>query len=227
VSESFGARLRAERERRQVALKSISERTKIGIGLLEALERDDVSRWPSGIFRKSLMRSYAEAIGLDPEPIVREFLERYPDPLHAEVVTQEESHPGPAAAQVPARPPIAASATRVPLFFKRVGASLRPRPIHLRITIISGGSPLSHGQLVADVRRRWMAAACDAGLSCAIALGLFLASGHFWAPLGASMLFYYIAGVLIFGNTPGICLVAPPIAPTRSTATAAQSAKSV
>ena len=49
--------------------------------LLEGLEHDDVSRWPSGIFRKSFIRAYAEAIGLDPEPIVREFLERHPDPL--------------------------------------------------------------------------------------------------------------------------------------------------
>ncbi len=61
--DSFGSRLRYERERRQIALKSIAESTKIGITLLEGLERDDVSRWPSGIFRKSFIRSYAEAIG--------------------------------------------------------------------------------------------------------------------------------------------------------------------
>ena len=81
MSESFGARLRYERERRKIALRSIAENTKIGIHLLEGLEHDDVSRWPSGIFRKSFIRAYAEAVGLDPEPIVREFLERHPDPL--------------------------------------------------------------------------------------------------------------------------------------------------
>jgi transcriptional regulator with XRE-family HTH domain len=83
--DSFGSRLRYERERRQIALKSIAERTKISVTLLEGLERDDVSRWPSGIFRKSFVRSYAEAIGLPSEPIVREFVERYPDPLENEV----------------------------------------------------------------------------------------------------------------------------------------------
>ena len=81
LAQSFGSRLRYERERRQIALKSIAESTKIGFTLLEGLERDDVSRWPSGIFRKSFIRSYAEAIGLDADPIVREFVERYPDPL--------------------------------------------------------------------------------------------------------------------------------------------------
>ena len=83
--DSLGSWLRYERERRQIALKSIAESTKIGIALLEGLERDDVSRWPSGIFRKSFVRSYAMAIGLDPEPIVREFVERHPDPLEVDI----------------------------------------------------------------------------------------------------------------------------------------------
>jgi len=87
MSDSFGARLRYERERRQIALKSIAEGTKIGIGLLEGLERDDVSRWPSGIFRKSFVRAYAEAVGLNADAIVREFTERYPDPLEAEIAS--------------------------------------------------------------------------------------------------------------------------------------------
>jgi cytoskeletal protein RodZ len=91
MSKSFGARLRYERERRQIALKSIAESTKIGLGLLEGLERDDVARWPSGIFRKSFVRSYAEAIGLEPDAIVREFVERYPDPL--EIVSTASVHP--------------------------------------------------------------------------------------------------------------------------------------
>jgi cytoskeletal protein RodZ len=90
---SFGSRLRYERERRQIALKSIAESTKISVPLLEGLERDDVSRWPSGIFRKSFIRSYAEALGLQPEPIVREFIERYPDPLDIAIIPQEVTAP--------------------------------------------------------------------------------------------------------------------------------------
>jgi cytoskeletal protein RodZ len=91
VAETFGARLRYERERRQIALKSIAESTKIGLPLLDGLERDDVSRWPAGIFRKSFIRSYAEAIGLDADAIVREFVELYPDPL--EIVSTAPIHP--------------------------------------------------------------------------------------------------------------------------------------
>jgi cytoskeletal protein RodZ len=93
MSQSFGGRLRYERERRQIPLKSIAESTKIGVPLLEGLERDDVSRWPSGIFRKSFVRSYAEAIGLDADAVVREFVERYPDPLQDLTSTQETTTP--------------------------------------------------------------------------------------------------------------------------------------
>lgn len=99
---AFGPRLRQERERRQISLTSIAENTKIKRSLLEALERDDVSRWPSGIFRRSFLRSYATAIGLDPDEVLREFAERFPDP---------EAPRQPA----PAQPPRLAQETRLTL----------------------------------------------------------------------------------------------------------------
>jgi hypothetical protein len=64
-----------------VSLATIAEQTKIKASLLDALEKDDVSHWPSGIFRRAFIRAYAHAIGLDPDVVVREFLERYPDPI--------------------------------------------------------------------------------------------------------------------------------------------------
>ncbi len=81
---SFGARLRAERERKEVSLTTIAEDTKIKISLLEGLEHDDLSWWPGGLFRRAYVRAYARAIGLDPERVVAEFLERYPEPVEAD-----------------------------------------------------------------------------------------------------------------------------------------------
>ena len=69
-----------QRERQQVPLSAIADQTKIKASLLDGLERDDLSRWPGGIFRRSYVRAYAVAIGLEPEAVVREFLERHPDP---------------------------------------------------------------------------------------------------------------------------------------------------
>ena len=76
---SFGARLRLRREEQGLALGAIAEELKIKLSLLEAVERDDVSHWPSGIYRRAFIRAYAHAIGLNPDVIVREFLELYPD----------------------------------------------------------------------------------------------------------------------------------------------------
>jgi len=86
MTESFGARLRQQRERQQIALTDIADRTKINRSLLEGLERDDLSNWPASIFRRSFIRAYAQAIGLEPGSIVREFLELYPDPAEEVVV---------------------------------------------------------------------------------------------------------------------------------------------
>ena len=83
MDESFGTRLRAQRERQQVTLATIAEQTKISLSLLEGLERDDVSHWPAGIFRRAFIRAYAHAIDLEPDVVVREFLELYPDPIEA------------------------------------------------------------------------------------------------------------------------------------------------
>jgi len=80
MPESFGARLRQQREARQIDLVAISEQTKIKFALLEALENDDVSHWPSGIFRRAYIRAYAQFIGLDPDAMLREFLDVHPDP---------------------------------------------------------------------------------------------------------------------------------------------------
>jgi cytoskeletal protein RodZ len=101
---TFGPRLRLERERRQISLTSIAENTKISRSLLEALERDDVSRWPTGIFRRSFLRAYAQAIGLDADEIVKEFAERFPDPSLPPAVAAAPAPPANAEAALSARP---------------------------------------------------------------------------------------------------------------------------
>ena len=74
---TLGAYLRAERERRGLTLKTISEATKVSFPLLEGLESDDISRWPGGIFRRAFVRSYADAVGLDPDAVLRRFEQQH------------------------------------------------------------------------------------------------------------------------------------------------------
>jgi transcriptional regulator with XRE-family HTH domain len=80
MRESLGARLRRRREEQGVRLSTIADHTKIKLSLLDGLERDDVSHWPTGIFRRAYIRAYAQAINLDPDAVVREFVKAYPEP---------------------------------------------------------------------------------------------------------------------------------------------------
>jgi cytoskeletal protein RodZ len=77
-SSDFGERMKRLREQRGVALRDIAETTKISVSALEALERNDISRLPGGIFSRGFVRAYAEQIGADPEKAVREFIARFP-----------------------------------------------------------------------------------------------------------------------------------------------------
>ncbi len=79
MAGSFGARLRQRREEQGIALVPSADETKIKLSLLEGLERDDVTHWPLGIFRRAYVRAYAQAIGLSPNIVLREFLELYPE----------------------------------------------------------------------------------------------------------------------------------------------------
>ena len=79
MGEKFGARLRQQREAQHVSLDRVAQQTKIKLTLLDAMEHDDVSAWPGGLFRRAFVRAYATAIGLEPEGAVREFLADFPD----------------------------------------------------------------------------------------------------------------------------------------------------
>lgn len=74
----FGARLREARERKGVSLRQIADTTRISVRVLEALERNDISRLPGGIFSRSFVRSYAVEVGLDPEAVVDDFVRQFP-----------------------------------------------------------------------------------------------------------------------------------------------------
>ena len=71
--DTFGARMKAARERRGISIDTIASVTNVPADLWEGLERNDVSRWPAGVFARSFIRHYARAIGLDETDVVNEF----------------------------------------------------------------------------------------------------------------------------------------------------------
>jgi cytoskeleton protein RodZ len=75
----FGTFLRQAREQRGVSLQDLAVTTKISARVLEALERNDPSKLPGGIFSRSFVRAYAREVGVDPDVAVANFVSAFPD----------------------------------------------------------------------------------------------------------------------------------------------------
>ena len=71
--DDLGAQLKRARDERGLTLSEIANRTKIAVTALEALERNDLSRLPGGIFGRAFVRAYAAELGLDPDKTVADF----------------------------------------------------------------------------------------------------------------------------------------------------------
>src|SRR3954468_20236125 len=75
---AFGPNLRRIRVQRGVSIYEIVAATNVNAALWEGLEKNDLSRWPTGIYARSYVRSYAKAIGADPEATVDDFCRWFP-----------------------------------------------------------------------------------------------------------------------------------------------------
>ena len=71
--DDLGSKLKHAREQLGLPLSDIANRTKISVTALEALERNDLSRLPGGIFGRAFVRAYAGELGLDPDRTVADF----------------------------------------------------------------------------------------------------------------------------------------------------------
>lgn len=76
--EAFGPNLRRVRIQRGVSLQQIAAETNVSEVLWAAMERNDFSRWPNGIFARGFIRDYARMIGADPDATVDEFCRWFP-----------------------------------------------------------------------------------------------------------------------------------------------------
>jgi len=76
--DAFGPNLRRIRVQRGVTIDQIVKATNVSRALWEGLERNDLSRWPTGIYARGNVRSYATAIGVDPESTVDDFCRWFP-----------------------------------------------------------------------------------------------------------------------------------------------------
>lgn len=187
-SDAFGPRLRAERERRGISIDTIASVTKVGGDLWEGLERNDLSRWPSGIFARAFVRDYARAIGLDADEVVNEFCRLFPQGdrrvsrlIHAQAHLLGHS-----------------------LAYAESGAI--PTDGDRR------ASPRSFDEALAFRGRlasRALATAIDGAASLGVSALVSVSTGYgFWAVAGMITVMYYTGMTIAFGFSPGAKAVA-------------------
>jgi len=66
---SVGERLRRARLDAGKTLDQVAEETKIQLWILEAIERDDMSRVPGGVFIRGYLAAFARAVGVNPSEV--------------------------------------------------------------------------------------------------------------------------------------------------------------
>ena len=76
--EAFGPNLRRIRVQRGISIYEIVTATNVSASLWEGLERNDFKRWPTGIYARAYVRSYASIVGVDPESTVDDFCRWFP-----------------------------------------------------------------------------------------------------------------------------------------------------
>ena len=82
-----------------------------------------------------------------------------------------------------------------------------PKP-SVRITVADPPAAFTNRTVAASWRSRITAVACDAAVVGTIGLVVYAVMGSLWAPLCMALVGYYGGGILLLGNTPGVCFVA-------------------
>lgn len=73
--DSIGHILKTTRERKRISLSYAAAQTRVKIQYLELMERDDFSHLPAPAYAKGFLRMYATFLGLDPQPLVQQYVE--------------------------------------------------------------------------------------------------------------------------------------------------------
>lgn len=73
MSQTLGEKLRQAREERDISISEVAEQTRISPLYIEAIENDDYSPLPGGIFNKGFIKSFAKFVGVDEEEALQDY----------------------------------------------------------------------------------------------------------------------------------------------------------
>lgn len=100
---ALGENLRLAREAKGQSISQVAEATRMMVQIVEDLERENFRRIAAPIYGRGFIKLYAEYLGLDPDPLLREFMEIYTGSRPPQVVRRpmEDSQPFAPAADLP------------------------------------------------------------------------------------------------------------------------------
>lgn len=77
---ALGQKLREAREKMKLTPAQVASATRMKMKIVEDIEAEEFSRFPAPIYGKGFIRLYAEHVGLDPRPLILEYMSRFAVP---------------------------------------------------------------------------------------------------------------------------------------------------
>ena len=100
----FGKTLRSAREAKGYTVSQVAEMTHLKSSVVEGLENEDFSMIAAPIYGRGFVKLYCEAVGLEPKPLVDEFMAIMNGEREIAIKERPVAEP-PAAAEPPPPPP--------------------------------------------------------------------------------------------------------------------------
>ena len=104
---SLGQTLRQAREAKGFTQSKVASETRILVQIIDDIENEDFHRIAAPIYGRGFVRLFAECVGLDPQPLIREFMDIYEGRRQPTVLVRDVPAPNaPTPAPVPTPAPL-------------------------------------------------------------------------------------------------------------------------
>ena len=102
----FGYTLRTAREAKGLTTRQIAEKTHMMVQMVEDLENENFAKIAAPIYGRGFVKLYCEVVGIDPKPLIAEFMDIYNGNRPPTIRMREEPEPAPAPAPAPEPEPV-------------------------------------------------------------------------------------------------------------------------
>lgn len=101
---ALGEKLREARLRKKLTTSEVAAATRMKMQTVEAIEREDFSKMAAPIYCKGFIKLYSEFMGIDPDPLVAEYVAKCAESKPAHLTPPDEEALPPIETALPHRP---------------------------------------------------------------------------------------------------------------------------